>query len=634
MGKAQLAVELTVIASAIMLVLFLLFVFGQTKLNENASIASVSEARDSVDRLAKAAIEVHTEGVGARRKIYITIPDKVNPNRVMIGNGTITMGVYVENGTTDVSSPVGFTVVQGGYFPTTPGSYWVWVISRTGYVQIGSTIEINPLNIYFELFPTNSSSKTITLTNYGPSPVNVTLTSVWADSEVSVSVNGSSNTSFTLSPGIANLQNININASANSNASFGLHSGYITVTTNASEAETIPVLVTIVGQSGQQYYMTIETYNDSSYTYPNSTFSQSNIVYYLIRSYNSTNNLVNSTVTVGIYNPDMALMSQQTYSPNNGTGVYIGNYTISPNAPSGMWNIRAYEINGANALTYFSVGALGLGSTIIGSTYNATPFYSCQRAICRDSSNYIHIVWGYNTTQINYARSTDNGATFTVNTTFYGSISTATSVKSTPSISCNGNNITVAYVDATSNGVIVGISTDNGNTWGWNNPITSDAYQYVSLDRKGSRIYIVYTTGPVSYYNINFFNSTDGGSTWGPTTQLWAGQSPTSTGYYCPAVIVNGTGDSSDKLYVAVQKYNISQGIGFEIDFMNSSNAGASWGSEKLIIQSNDGVGQPSINTNSTNVLISSYLPIGGPDSIVFNTSADDGATWQGQQIS
>ncbi|MCX6775909.1 MAG: hypothetical protein NT130_03625 [Candidatus Micrarchaeota archaeon] len=361
MRKAQMAVELTVIASAIMLVLFILFEFGQTKINENVAITQVSEARNTVDRLAKAAIEVNTEGVGARRKIYVTIPDRVNPNRILIGNGTITIGVYIGDGTTDVSSPVGFTIAQGGYFPTTPGSYWVWVISRQGYVQIGSAVEISPSNVYFELFPTSSSNKNITLTNYGLSAINVTSSLTWGDSEVDVSVNSSS---FTLSPGLANSQNININATANSNASRGLHSGYVSITTNISENEMIPILVYVVGQPAALQnvsYLTINTYNDSGYTNSSTNFFaplSGTVVYYQVMSYSSTDELVDSTVTVKVYDPSSNLMNETTYSSNGGTGIYNGNYTLyGYYSSSGSWRITAYEIGGVSTATYITVVA-------------------------------------------------------------------------------------------------------------------------------------------------------------------------------------------------------------------------------------------------------------------------------------
>jgi hypothetical protein len=358
MRKAQVALELMVLVAFITIVLILLFDFGENKVTESASVLQVSQARNTVDRLAKAVTEVHTEGVGARRQVYVQIPDRVNSNRVIIANNSITIGVYTLNGYTDVSMLTDFPVIQGGFFPTTPGSYWVWVISREGYVQVGSALVVNPLDTYYELSPSNSSDINLTLTNFGTSPINVTASLSWTDSEVSAKINGTTSLSINLSSGTPNSQNIDVNVSANLNASRGLHSGYISVTDNLSEGEVIPVLVNIISLSSTSSgvsYLTISTYSDNAYTTSTTVFSASNAVYYIVRSYNSTDGLVNSNVTVRVYNTTSALVDERTYPPNNGTGVYIGNYTLPPSAPSGAWKLTTYEIGGANTAMYFTV---------------------------------------------------------------------------------------------------------------------------------------------------------------------------------------------------------------------------------------------------------------------------------------
>jgi hypothetical protein len=351
MGKAQAAVELTILLSALMIVLFLIFEFAQTKLIENSSMLQVSQARNTVDRLAEAVANVHNEGVGARRLIFIQIPDRVNSSRIVISNTTITIGLYIANGTSDISAPTVCPVVQGGYFPTTPGSYWVWVISKQGYVQLGSSFSVTPMSVYAELFPTNSSSTNITVTSLSNSTVNVTANLTWSDTEINATINGTNNMSFLLLSGTANSKLINLTVAANNNASFGLHSGYLSITTNLSESEVVPVVVNVVSRPAGQssvYYLTIDTYNDSGYTNSSTSFlavGPTNVTYYRVKSYNSTDALVNSTVTIRVYNTTPTLMSEQTYSanspPNNGT--YIGNYTIPFSPPSGWltgWSYR------------------------------------------------------------------------------------------------------------------------------------------------------------------------------------------------------------------------------------------------------------------------------------------------------
>lgn len=387
MAKAQAAVEMMVLAAILLLVLFLLFEFGENRLIESASILQVSQARNAVDTLAKAATDVCNEGVGARKKIYVTIPDRVNPSRILIGNKTITLGVYAGNGTSDVSSIVNCPVAQGGFFPTTPGSYWVWVISRTGYVQVGSAVDVEPLNEYFELFPTNSTSTNVTFTNYGASTINVSSTLTWTDSEVNVTINGTNSLSFSLISGTSAAPLLNINATANTNATRGLHYGYITISTNLSDSETIPVVVNIVSSNSSPVsYMAINTYNNS-YTTPSVYFHQAQVIYYQVKSYNSSNGPVNSTVVVRIYSPLLAIMNENIFnSPNNGTGVYNGNYTLSAAPLSGLWSVKAYEVNGTSAVVSIWVtGACDTACTFGGlGVCNSSCSGSCSnwRAAC------------------------------------------------------------------------------------------------------------------------------------------------------------------------------------------------------------------------------------------------------------
>lgn len=358
MGRAQYAVELTVLIALIILVLLFVFDFGENTLIESASMLQVSQARSSVDRLSKAVTEVHNEGVGARRLVFVTIPDRINASHIVIANNKITLGVYSLSGTNDVSAPTDFPIQKGGFFPTLPGNYWVWVISRQGYAQVGSALFVNPLSVYTEIFSTSSSDTNVTITNLGTSPINVTMNLSWADSEVSATINGTAYLTTIVPANTSNVQNIDVNAAANQNASRGFHTGYINITTNVSDSEIVPLLVNVVGPPSNStgvYYMAVDTYNGSDYTHSNTTFSASKTVFYRVRSYNSTDEPVNTTITVRVYNTTSSLMNEATYSANNGTGVYTGSYTLPASAPIGTWEITTYETGGASVAMYFTV---------------------------------------------------------------------------------------------------------------------------------------------------------------------------------------------------------------------------------------------------------------------------------------
>ena len=176
-------------------------------------------------------------------------------------------------------------------------------------------------------------------------------------------------------------------------------------------------------------------------------------------------------------------------------------------------------------LPFLLILPIAKSESVVGET-TTIPFYPNQRAICKDSSGNLHVVWLYNYTAIYYAKSSDGGISWNVNTSFYGGTSSPTSTKATPSISCDGNNITIAYEDVTADNLIIAISEDNGATWNFKVPRTSCVDSNVVVERRGQRIYVVYQTPAQEECgdrDIRFFNSSDGGNTWGSDIIIFNG---------------------------------------------------------------------------------------------------------------
>ncbi len=288
--------------------------------------------------------------------------------------------------------------------------------------------------------------------------------------------------------------------------------------------------------------------------------------------------------------------------------------------------------------TFFLFLNFARAQSIIGTTIT-TPFYPNQRAICRDGKNYIHVVWLYSVNTINYARSTDDGETWQVNTSFYGATSTPTSSKKTPHISCDGNNITVAYIDLTASDVVVGKSEDNGETWVWYAPVTSGAHDSALVERRGQRIYLIWMD---VIGNIKFKNSTDAGQTWGPEITVFGGGCYGSGGscYFYPTLAVDGSGSSSDKLYVSARdSYCVTwnydrdfcEDIDWYIRFKYSSFSGAFWSSEMIVDYSEiQELAYPSITYNESKVYVSYYT---SDNKIYFGSSHDYGLSWTTERI-
>ena len=229
----------------------------------------------------------------------------------------------------------------------------------------------------------------------------------------------------------------------------------------------------------------------------------------------------------------------------------------------------------------------GTNSTLI-ATSTTTPFMSYQRAICRDANNEIHVAYLYNTTWIEYAKSTDNGVTWTNAT-----LNTSTNVKNTPHITCSGGTVLIAYTESTANAISLLKSTDNGATWTYQQLRAGIARPYtvgngggVNIELIGTNAYVVYQKMNLAYDNIEFFKSTDTATTWGADVNVWVGSyiggkfGCTET-YVLYTSTVNGTGGSADNIFISVIYVFSGQGCGDgQVNIMkNSSNSGTTWSS-------------------------------------------------------
>lgn len=260
-------------------------------------------------------------------------------------------------------------------------------------------------------------------------------------------------------------------------------------------------------------------------------------------------------------------------------------------------------------------------SPIIINTGTTVPFYPNQRAICKDGVGNLHVVWQYNTSQIYYANSSDNGTSWSVNTSFING--TYGNTRYYPHISCDGNNITVAYEDSTLDDLMVAISTDNGATWTWRNPVTSSVATNVVVERRGNRIYIVYQDASTDML-IRFINSTNGGTTWGAIKTLITPASGYDMGV--PSIAVDGSGGASDKIYVTATN-NTAGGGNEDIYFVNSTNSGVTFGT--IINIMSTGIGSKyysSITFNGSNIYVVNHDQTNYD--IYFTNSTNSGITW------
>ena len=136
--KAQASVELLIILAIAMAMLGAIIATGSKQLNHGQTMLRLTQARAGVNDLAHAADLVYREGEGSVRKVRVTIPDGVAPERIFIDGRFINIGVFVEGGESDVNAMS--TAQLKGSLPDSPGTYWIYAGERSGCVVIGANI--------------------------------------------------------------------------------------------------------------------------------------------------------------------------------------------------------------------------------------------------------------------------------------------------------------------------------------------------------------------------------------------------------------------------------------------------------------------------------------------------------------
>ena len=345
-GAIELLVLLTVIAGAGVMI----YVSSQTNLGEFRRALIISQAKAAVNDLASAASEVYSEGVGAKRRVYIVMPEGAIPERVFVNNTMINVGVRIDSTTTDINAQTTMKLVQGADFQTTPGSYWVTVTAKEGYVLIGTSyLDVSPSSLSVEMQPSNSTTRVVKFTNLGNSPLSVTLSPQWSDNEtVELMLN---TTAFVLaSSGDAATAYLLVSLQTYSNTPLRLYSGEITASTNASETADISLNVNVVGTqlpTGVSQIL-IETFKESSYSTPTTNFTVPTMV-------NITgSDWTPGTVTIDVRNPSASSVNgYPTQAIANSSGGFLHQFNPA-GISSGQYSVIVNQST-TNSTTYFNI---------------------------------------------------------------------------------------------------------------------------------------------------------------------------------------------------------------------------------------------------------------------------------------
>jgi len=337
--RGQGATELLMLLAMIAVAGLIIYSASQDKLAESNKALIVSQARAAVNDLSSAASEVYSQGVGAKRKVYITIPEGAEPSRVYVNNTMINIGVRIDSQITDINTQTSMRVVQGSDFPTTPGSYYVTVVAKQGYVLIGvSYLSVVPTSISVEMSPSTSTSTVVTFTNNGNVPLNVTLSQQWSYAGlVDLTLN---TTNFILTTsGSLSTAYLTVTLQSYAGTPLQPYIGKITVSTNSTESAQIDIYANVVGTqlpTGVSY-ITIDTFKDSAYSSQTTNFTL---------PYNIT---INGTawnegfVTINIMGPSNSSVSGYPVTITADASGSFNNSFNPAGLPAGVYNITANQ---------------------------------------------------------------------------------------------------------------------------------------------------------------------------------------------------------------------------------------------------------------------------------------------------
>ncbi|MFA6048331.1 MAG: hypothetical protein WC792_00075 [Candidatus Micrarchaeia archaeon] len=392
--RAQSSVELLVLFAIGIAALAIIVTSSQTALLSSEDAVRFSQAKSAASSLAQAADEVYSEGPGAKKQVYITVP--AGTVSASVQNTSINLRVRIGGGFSDANAQTSETVI--GNIPTDPGTYRLWVVAtEDGRVSIGTiALSVQPGIIYSTLYPSNFTQQNLTVTNLNnTASLSVTL-NLSRPTSTDVSVNWSDTTgtlqNIVLGAGASSTLTLNISSATGTTGSF--LDGFIY--SNASNLETVQTDIAITVSSttcgtqscttlscytlpycssyctgslcppscgtgsctggGNVSYITIETFSDSPLATPKQIFDFA--LQNISITGSSWNSSLNVTVDVRFPNASSIGPPYPKDAAPNGAGTFTdsvspaglpsgNNYTVRANQ-SGIARLYSFNVTGCS----------------------------------------------------------------------------------------------------------------------------------------------------------------------------------------------------------------------------------------------------------------------------------------------
>ena len=239
------------------------------------------------------------------------------------------------------------------------------------------------------------------------------------------------------------------------------------------------------------------------------------------------------------------------------------------------------------------------------------------------SGNNLHVVWEDDrdgNMEIYYKNSTDIGVSWNGDVR----LTNAVNDSNMPAIAANGSNLHIVWYDFRDGNseIYYKNSTNGGATWSSDVRLTNDlgSSGFPSMAVNGNNIHVVWTDSRVGNLEIYYKNSTDNGATWSSDMRLTNDVSESYT-FMPQAIAVNGNN-------IHVVWYDNRDG-NFEIYYKNSTDNGATWGSDMRLTNNASWSQEPAIAVSGTNIqVVWRDGRDGANGEIYYKNSTDNGATW------
>ena len=132
--RAQGSVELIIILSGVMLILLVITSTAYEQLASYQRGMEIGWAQVGVNELADAAARVYSSGPGSSERVFLNMPENLEPSRIFIRERTINIGVRTSLGVRDINARTSAPVE--GSLPAKSGGFWMDVLAYEGKVGI------------------------------------------------------------------------------------------------------------------------------------------------------------------------------------------------------------------------------------------------------------------------------------------------------------------------------------------------------------------------------------------------------------------------------------------------------------------------------------------------------------------